>query len=310
MAAIRTADRPRGGCAPRGSLGAIVGRRAPSSPPRLARAVAVTSGKGGVGKSNIAVNLAACMSRLGRRVLLLDADLGTANADVLCDIHARRTIEHVVSGACSLGDTAVKAPGGFRLVPGASGTSGLADLRAHRRNMLIEQLAAIESEVDVFLLDTGAGIGSNVVAFAAAADTILVVTTPEPTAIMDTYAMLKALRRQRSDATTRLVVNMAADEDEAADTHRRLQRASATFLDLQLPLAGWVPFDGAVIESVRRRVPFVIEAPTAWATARLGMLAADLCGLDATESSDPGPGFLGRLADRLGFSRFAERLDV
>jgi flagellar biosynthesis protein FlhG len=151
-----------------------------------ARIIAVTSGKGGVGKTNLAVNLSVALARLGKRVLLLDADLGTANADLLCNLPAAgANLAHVVAGRHTLAQTIIDAPGGFRLIPGASGLAQVAALQEHERSRLVHQMKQLEENLDYILVDTGAGVSPNVLTFAAGADQQLVVTTPEPTAIAD-----------------------------------------------------------------------------------------------------------------------------
>lgn len=281
------------------------GTSAIARPIKLARAIAVSSGKGGVGKSNIAVNLAVALSQMNLKVCLLDADLGTANADVLCNLSPRRTIEHVVSGQCRLWEAMLLAPGGFRLIAGASGVANLADLGAAPRRALLQQLAALERVADVIVIDTGAGINTNVVTFAAAAHTTVVVTTPEPTAVTDAYAMIKTLFGRTPRANVELVVNMAANETEAERVFLRMDRVSKTFLNRSLTYAGWLPRDGAVVESVRQRVPFALLSPDSAATSSLRGLSRRLIGFDEpaspTEESEQRPnGFVSRLVDWLG----------
>ena len=276
---------------------------------QLARAIAVSSGKGGVGKTNIAVNLAVAMSRFGLKVCLLDADLGLANADVLCNVTPRLTLEHVVTGRCRLAESMILAPGGFRLLPGASGVAGMANLDTRRRHLLVEQLVALERAVDVILIDCGAGISSNVSAFAAAAHTVLVVTTPEPTAMTDGYAMIKTLLRQTPGARVQVVVNMAATLEEAREAFGRLDRVSRTFLKHPLTWGGAIPADPTVAAAVRQRVPFVLHAPDGWATAALHRISRRLMGLDEEPLEDPGrcEGFFLRLASWLGVAKTGDR---
>jgi flagellar biosynthesis protein FlhG len=270
---------------------------APARPPvRIARAIAIASGKGGVGKSNLAVNMAVVLSRLGLRVCLLDADLGLANADVLCDLTPRLTLEHVLAGRCRLADAMVAAPGGFRLIPGASGVARLADLRRAERDALIAQLAALERAADVILIDTGAGIGSNVLSFAAAAHTVVVVLTPEPTALTDGYGLVKSLVRSEPAARINVVVNMARGREEGPAVHERLDRVARTFLRRSLGYAGVVPHDGAVGDAVRQRTPFVLAAPASPAAAGVRRVARRLIGAETPETAAGGPGFLARLA--------------
>src|SRR3954447_16522594 len=167
---------------------------------RRASVIAVTSGKGGVGKSNVAVNLAIQLSKAGKRVVLLDADLGLANVDVLCNVDLTTNLSHVIARKKELREVMVDAPGGFRLIGGASGLARMADLADADRQRLVEALAELEQTADVILIDTGAGISPNVLTFTRAADHVLVVTTPEPTAITDAYAVIKVISRRDAAA--------------------------------------------------------------------------------------------------------------
>ncbi len=277
----------------------------PQPPPRpqpitLARAIAVTSGKGGVGKTNLAVNIAVTLSQLGWKVCLLDADLGLANADVLCGLNPRLTLEHVVSGRHRLVDVLQLAPGGFRLVPGASGVARMADLDGEPRRRLLEQLTMLERVVDVIVIDTAAGIGANVLAFAAAANVVAVTTTPEPAAITDAYSMIKALMARTPTAAIELVVNMAADESEGAGVFARIDRVCQSFLHRPVAFGGTIPADPGVREAVRHRVPFALFAPDSPATRAVDRLSRKLAGL---RTADPDPvrceGFFARLASFL-----------
>ncbi len=284
-------------------------RAAPPAPSRisLAKAIAVSSGKGGVGKSNLAVNLAVAMSRMKLKVCLLDADLGLANADVLCNITPKMTLEHVVAGECRLWEAMVLGPGGFRLIPGASGVAKMADLsEAHRRGVL-EQLALLERIADVIIIDTGAGIHPNVLSFAAAAHSVVLTTTPEPTSITDGYGTIKTLVAREPQARIELVVNMATSEQEAAGVFARIDRVSRTFLHRPLSYGGAIPNDPAVPASVRQRVPFALYAPESDATRAVWAMARRLAGLEGVESSDQSAnksanqrGFFARLANWLG----------
>jgi flagellar biosynthesis protein FlhG len=245
---------------------------------RLARAIAVSSGKGGVGKTNLAVNLAVSYAQMGQRVVLLDADLGLANADVLCGITPRATLEDVVTGDRTLEEVMVHAPGGFRLVPGASGVSRLADMGQLQRRSVLEQLMALERTTDVLIIDTGAGIGANSMAFAAAAHTIVVATTPEPTAIADAYVAIKTLAARGVRDGLQLVVNMAMSEDEGRAVHARMDRVARAFLSMRVDYAGSIPHDTAVPMAVRRREPVLVGAPQAPASRAIRQLSRVLAG--------------------------------
>ena len=243
---------------------------------RRASVIAITSGKGGVGKSNVAVNLAIKLSAAGRNVLLLDADLGLANADVLCNIDLPYNLSHVISRKKDLQEVIVKGPGGFRLVGGASGLPRMADLNEHERQRLIDSLGELEATADIILIDTGAGISPNVLSFTRAADSVLVVTTPEPTAITDAYAVIKVMTRDSTMGRISLLVNQALSAAEAQGVHERISRVAKQFLHVSVLDAGYVPGDENVPQAVRRRTPFVLSAPRCPASMAIAQLAARL----------------------------------
>jgi len=265
----------------------------PPARQRHARIIAVTSGKGGVGKSNIAVNLAIQLTQAGRRVALLDADLGTANADVLCNVPVGSTLAQVVNGQYTLRQVMVKTPGGFYLVPGASGLANIADLGADARNRLVDQLHELETMVDVILIDTGAGVSSNVLGFALSSDQILVVTTPEPTAMTDAYAVIKALVCERQDLDIRLLVNMANNVTEGREIYHRLSAVCRQFLSVNILYAGHVVYDQAVRKAVRAQEPFLLAFPKCAASQCIGSLATRV---DRLAQVPVGPGLIGRMA--------------
>lgn len=279
--------------------------RPPQVRVRLAKTIAITSGKGGVGKSNLAVNLAAAIAAR-RSTCLLDADLGLANADLLCGVSPGATLEDVVQGRRRLADVMTVAPGGFRLLPGASGVASVANLAPSARRELVIQLAGLERSFDVLLVDTGAGIGANAMAFTLAADSALVVVTPEPTSITDAYGAIKTIAAKVERPRIRVAVNMAADAAEGEEVFRRLDRVARHFLSLPLELAGVVPLDAAVRDAVRKRVPFLVASPDAPASRAVRAIADRLLGepdrdeqagsVDAASRT----GFLGRLAGWLG----------
>ena len=241
-----------------------------------ATTIAITSGKGGVGKSNVAVNLAIRFAKSGRDVVLLDADLGLANADVLCNVTLPANLSHVIARKRELCDVLVPAPGGFRLVGGASGLARMADLPDAERARLVDVLAELERQADIILIDTGAGISPNVLGFTRAADHVLVVTTPEPTAITDAYAVIKVVSRDPGQRRISLLVNQARTPAEGRLVHDRIARVAKQFLAATVYDAGHVLRDEAVPTAVRQRVPFVLAQPACPAGQGITQLAMRL----------------------------------
>lgn len=288
--------------------------------PHRAAVVSISSGKGGVGKTTLCVNLAIALAELGRRTTLVDADLGLANADVLCGLSPARRLDSVfgLGGRTgSLRDIAVQAPGGFRLVPGAVGTERMTELSSSERARLLDALADLERDSDVMLVDTAAGLGRGVTAFMRAADLCLVVATPDPASIADAYALVKCVRRPR-EASRRgrpdspheagevrpvLVVNHASNEREARAVHARLSGVAERFLSYRMPLLGWVARDERVVSAGRKRRPVLIDSPKTPASRQVRALAVALArSLRPAPAAEP-PG-----SPRRGWSRWFSEL--
>ncbi|MBI2371821.1 MAG: MinD/ParA family protein [Deltaproteobacteria bacterium] len=222
-----------------------------SRPPRV---IAVSSGKGGVGKTNVVANVACALARLGRRVLILDADLGLANLDVLLGLAPRFTLAHVIAGEKTIEEILVPGPAGVEILPAASGVQELAELQEPQRLALLRELDRLDGgRYDLLLIDTAAGISSNVLTFSAAAQEILVVASPEPTSITDAYALMKVLAAKHRERHFRLLVNSAADPREGKEVYRKLSLAVDRFLHVSLDYAGYVLHDEYVPQAVRQQ---------------------------------------------------------
>ncbi|MEX5216240.1 MAG: MinD/ParA family protein [Nitrospira sp.] len=209
-------------------------------PPQV---ITVTSGKGGVGKTNVVANLAIALSRAGKRVLVLDADLGLGNIDVLLGLTPKYTLEHVLSGTRSLSEIMLEGPSGIRILPASSGLAQLTALSEPQHQILQGELEQVSHLIDILLIDTGAGISSNVTFFAAAAQSIVVVISPEPTSLTDAYALMKVLLRQYRERRFHVLVNLAKSPNEAARVFAKLEVAASRFLQISIEYLGAVPLD-------------------------------------------------------------------
>jgi flagellar biosynthesis protein FlhG len=263
-------------------------------PPR-ARVLAIASGKGGVGKTNMAVNLSLQLCLLGRQVILFDADLGLANADLLLGVQPRWNLTHFFQGGRSFNEIICDGPHGLKLVPSGSGISQLADLGEEERERIIAQFAHIADQADYLVVDTGAGISRNVVAFAQAAEEVLVVTTPEPTARLDAYGLIKVLAMNGYPGRVRVIVNMAESRAEGEEVGRLMETLAGRFLNFHVEHLGVVPRDRAVPASVRAQKPFSIENPDCPAGRAVAAMAAEISSIHLAEPSGGVRGFLERL---------------
>ena len=217
------------------------------------RVIAVTSGKGGVGKTNITANLAYIFSKTGKRILLLDADTGLANIDVILGITPKYNLYHVLRGEKTLSEAVVEGPGGIKILPAASGIPGMAELSKGQKFTLLEEMDGLDEDFDFMLIDTAAGITDSVMYFNMAAREIIVVVSPEPTSLTDAYALIKILYQGYQARCFMLLVNMAMDSNEAMGVYTRLSNATNHFLGLPIEYLGYIPNDQNVSKAVRKQ---------------------------------------------------------
>lgn len=246
--------------------------------------IAVTGGKGGVGKTNVAINLSVCLAQMGRRVALLDADLGLANIDILLGLNPRHTLEDVLEGKCALIDVMVQGPGGIRIIPASSGIQHMAQLGAAEHAGLIHAFSDISEQIDVLIVDTAAGISDSVVSFVRAAQEVLVVVCDEPSSITDAYALIKLLNRDYGLVRFRVLANMTRSPQEGKNLFNKLTQVSERFLDVTLQYVGAIPWDETVRKAVQRQKAVVDIAPRSKAGVAFRQLAekVDLWPLPST----------------------------
>lgn len=235
--------------------------------------IAVTGGKGGVGKSNVSVNLAIGLAELGRRVVVLDADLGLANIDVLLGITSRRNIADVLNGECSLREVLVDGPGGIKIVPASSGTQKMTALSPMEHAGLVNAFSDLGDNIDVLIVDTAAGISDSVVSFLKASQEVLVVVCDEPTSITDAYALIKLLNREHGMYRFRVLANMVRTPQEGRQLFAKLTKVTERFLEVALQYVGSVPFDEALRKAVQRQRAVVEAYPRSKAAVALKSLA-------------------------------------
>ena len=234
----------------------------------------VTSGKGGVGKTNISVNLAYSLAQMGKRVVLLDADLGLANVDVMLGLTPKLNLFHLFHEGMSIEKILHKTPYGFSILPAASGVSEMLELDTGQKLDLLESMDILEDELDYLIVDTGAGINENVLYFNIAAQERLLVVTPEPTSLTDAYAMIKVLMNNHGVDRFRILVNMVKSEKAAKDVFVTLYKACDRFLNgVSLDMAGYIPLDTNVRKAVIEQVPFIRVSPQAPASKNVWNVA-------------------------------------
>jgi flagellar biosynthesis protein FlhG len=268
---------------------------------KKSRTLAVTSGKGGVGKTNIVANLSIALARRNRKVLVVDADLSLANVDVLLGLPTRYNLSHVIWGEKRLGEIVVEGPHGVRVIPASSGVPQLAMLRDTDLAGLTEQFAELDPEMDLVLIDTAAGLSDSVLSFVLASDEVMLVTTPEPTAYVDAYQMLKNIHQNDPTKPVHLVINMAQSEREAEKTVEFLSQMSRQFLGHHFESASWILRDPEVPMAIREQKAFLDTFPHGIASRGIHRLATNLLNAECRKDAS---GSVSGLWDRvIGFFR-------
>ncbi|SHI39639.1 flagellar biosynthesis protein FlhG [Clostridium cavendishii DSM 21758] len=256
--------------------------------------ITTTSGKGGVGKSNFVVNLGITLQKMGKKVMIFDADIGMGNDDVLMGVYPKYNIFDIIFNNKEINEVVIEGPEGIKLLPGGSGLNRIEELSEQQRNLFLTKLQDI-GELDYILMDTGAGISRSVLAFIACCEELIVITTPEPTSLTDAYSLLKATSHFKIKNEAKIVVNKAFNEIEAKDTFQKFNSAVTKFLNIKLKFLGYILEDRKLIQSVREQKPFVVAYPNSDATKCVENIAKELIGAKQMDSGIGVQGFFKKI---------------
>lgn len=240
------------------------------------KVIAVSGGKGGVGKTNVSLNTSIALAQQGKRVLVLDADLGLANVDVMLGLRVKRNLSHVLSGECELDDIIIEGPAGIKIIPATSGTQSMVDLTPSEHAGLIRAFSDMRTQFDVLVVDTAAGISDMVLSFTRAAQDVLLVVCDEPTSITDCYALMKLLSRDHDVFKFKVVANMVRSPKEGQQLFSKLSKVSDRFLDVALDLVAVIPFDENIRKAVRKQQAIVEAFPDSPASKAFQSLATKI----------------------------------
>ena len=269
--------------------------------PDPVRVIAVTSGKGGVGKTNVSVNLSAALAAAGERVLLMDADLGLANVDVLLGLSPEFDLQHVINGEKTLDEVVIPGPAGFQLIPASSGVEHMAELTTLQQASLITAFSELKTPIDTLIVDTAAGISGSVVSFAKACQEVIVVVCDEPTSLTDAYALIKVMSTRHGVSRFQMLANMVKDENQGLLLYDKLLNTCDRFLNVGLGYLGAMPFDNQLRAAVKAQQPVVSAYPRSRAAKAMRRIAEKVKAWPAPEH---GTGqlqfFVERLFDQAG----------
>ncbi len=240
---------------------------------QMVKVISVTGGKGGVGKTNVTLNLAMSLAQLGKRVLVLDADLGLANCDVMLGLRVEKNLSHVLAGEAELDDVIIDGPFGIKIIPATSGSQNMTELAPAEHAGLIRAFSELQTPVDVLLVDTAAGISDMVLSFSRASQDVMVVVCDEPSSITDAYALMKILSRDHGVEKFKIVANMVRSLKEGQELFAKLTRVTDRFLDVSLELVATIPYDENVRKAARKQKAFVEAFPKTPASMAVKSLA-------------------------------------
>jgi len=272
-------------------------RKRVESKKRNTRIIAIASGKGGVGKSNLSVNLGLALQEQGEKILILDADLGMANVDILLGITPSYNLNHVLKGRCSLDEAVTKGPGGINILAGSSGIEEFVDINPLEITRLLDASTQLEKDYDLVLLDIGAGIHRSVINFIMACDEVIIVLTPEPTSIMDAYGLIKIIAGYRYKGANNigLLFNQITSHKEGNEVAERMKKVIRDFLNLEVKILGFIPYDNYVRRAVQEQVPLLIKYPESNAVGAIKEIASGMLNRVRERDSRGMKGFIFRL---------------